>query len=356
MIRVEEDYSDPSSWDNFVERQPESRFCQLYGYAQAADVYGYESRHICFLRDGEILAVLPVSRTASLLFGRRLVSQPFSEYGGILLSSKATDSDIEKIFGSMREILAKGSFSTLELHGQGSLSRESRETHLHQANPHQNAVLDLYPSLDELWSKVLHHQVRKTVKQAEKCNLRVWQECSPQSIKNVFYPLYLKTMRRLGVPPHSVKYFLRCHSGLGERIAIFWAAKDDGQVIAALLGFSCGSRVNITTTVSDEVSWEYRPNDLLHWSYIKWAKERDMRHFDFGSARYAGQMQYKKKWGCAFSEHAYYLLCSPQRQSEARVFSTSGDVMKKCSTIWSRYVPDSVGNAIGPVLRKHLVR
>jgi lipid II:glycine glycyltransferase (peptidoglycan interpeptide bridge formation enzyme) len=255
----------------------------------------------------------------------------------------------------MREILAKGSISVLELHGQGSLSRESREIHLLQANPHQSAVLDLSPSLDELWRKVLHHKVRNTVRQAENCNLHVWQECSPQTIKEVFYPLYLKTMRRLGVPPHSVKYFLRCHSGLGERLSIFWAAKD-GLVIAALLGFSCGGRVNVTTTVSDEISWEYRPNDLLFWSYIKWAKERNMRYFDFGSVRYAGQMQYKKKWGCSFSEHAYYLLHSARHQSETRVLNSSGDAMKKFSTIWSRYVPDSMGRAIGPVLRKHLVR
>ncbi len=355
MIRIEENYSDASSWDNFVESQPESRFCQLHGYAQAADVYGYKSRHICFSREGEILAVLPVSKTASLLFGRRLVSQPFSEYGGMLLSSKATSSDIEEIFGSMREVLAKDAIAVLELHGQGSLSRESLEAHLLQANTHQNAVLDLSPSLDELWRKVLHHQVRKTVRQAEDCNLHVWQECSPQSIKNIFYPLYLRTMRRLGVPPHSVEYFLRCHSGLRERIAIFWAAKD-GVVIAALLGFCCGGRVNITTTVSDEVSWEYRPNDLLHWSYIKWAKEQNMRYFDFGSVRYAGQMQYKKKWGCSFNEHAYYLLHSARHQSETRVLNTSGDTMKKFSAIWSRYVPDSMGKAIGPVLRKHLVR
>lgn len=355
MICVEEDYSDPASWDDFVERQPESRFCQLHGYARAADVYGYESRHICFLRDDQILAVLPASKTASLLFGRKLVSQPFSEYGGMLLSSSATGNDIEEIFGLMREMLAKGSIPLLELHGEGSLSRENREMYLLQVNPHHNAVLDLSPSLDELWNKVLNHQVRKSIRQAERSKLNVWQECSPQSIKSLFYPLYLRSMRRLGVPPHSVKYFLQCHSGLGDRMTIFWAARGR-LIIAALLGFRCGDRVNITSTVSDEVCWEYRPNDLLHWSYIKWARERNIRCFDFGSVRYGGQMQYKKKWGCSFGEHAYYLLSSAPRQSEARVLDSSGDSMKRLSTIWSRCVPDSVGRAIGPILRKHLVR
>jgi CelD/BcsL family acetyltransferase involved in cellulose biosynthesis len=355
MIQLEEDYADPASWDRFVESQPESRFCQLYGYAQAADVYGYASRHLCFLKDGSIVAVLPVSRARSLLFGRKLVSQPFSEYGGMLVSAGATSADLEEIFGLLREALVRNSLPLLELHGASSLSAECREAYLLLANPRHNAVLDLSLPLDELWSKALDRQARKAVKQAERFQLDIWQECSPPLIKDLFYPLYLQSMKRLGVPPHGVQYFLRCQAGLGERMNIFWAAKD-GRVIAALLGFSCGDRVNITSTASDEAAWEYRPNDLLHWSYIKWARERNMRYFDFGSVRYAGQMQFKKKWGCSFTEDAYYLFSPVPRSSEARVFNSSGSSMTRMSRIWAKWVPDAVGRAVGPILRKHLVR
>lgn len=356
MIRMVEDYSDATSWDGFVQSIGESRFCQLYGYAQAAATYGYGSRHIAFLKDDQILAALPASKTASLFFGRKLVSQPFSEYGGMLLSPEATGSDVEEVFALTREFLAQVQLPVLELHSAASLSPESRETHLVRANLRRNAVLDLSPSLDDLWSKVLSRQVRKAVRKAESSDLHVWQECNPTAIKNRFYPLYLQSMKRLGVPPHSVQYFLRCCSGLGDRMAIFWAAKDS-RPIAALLGFRCGDRVNITTTASDEAFWEYRPNDLLHWSYIRWAKEEDARYFDFGSVRYDGQVQFKKKWGCSFDEDSYYFLSSADSgRSKTRSFETSGSTMKSFSKLWSRCVPSFVGRAIGPTLRKHLVR
>jgi CelD/BcsL family acetyltransferase involved in cellulose biosynthesis len=355
MIRLVEDYSDATSWDGFVQNLGESRFCQLYGYAQAAATYGYGSRHIAFLQDDEILAALPAARATSLLFGRKLVSQPFSEYGGMLLSPRATGSDVEEIFALARELLAQDHLPVLELHGAASLSPESREAYLVRANRRQNAVLDLSPSLDELWGKVLSRQVRKAVRKAEHSDLHVWQECNPTAIKNRFYPLYLQSMKRLGVPPHSVQYFLRCCSGLGDRMAIFWAARNS-RPIAALLGFRCGDRVNITSTASDEGAWEYRPNDLLHWSYIRWAKEENLRYFDFGSVRYAGQTQFKKKWGCSFDEDSYYFLSSAEPRSRTRSFETSGSTMKRFSKLWSACVPRFVGRAIGPTLRKHLVR
>jgi CelD/BcsL family acetyltransferase involved in cellulose biosynthesis len=356
MIRMVEDYSDAGAWDQFVQNIPESRFCQLYGYAQAAATYGYGSRHIAFLQDDQILAVLPAAKAASLFFGRKLVSQPFSEYGGMLLSPRATDSDVAEIFVLARELLAHDQLPVLELHGAASLSRERRETHLIRANLRRNAVLDLSPSLDELWNDVLSRQVRKAVRKAEHSDLHVWQECNPTAIKNRFYPLYLQSMKRLGVPPHSVKYFLRCCSGLGDRMAIFWAARNS-RPIAALMGFRCGDRVNITSTASDETAWECRPNDLLHWSYIRWAKEENLRYFDFGSVRYAGQTQFKKKWGCSFDEDSYYFLPSAEsNRSRTRSFETSGRTMKSAARIWSSLVPKLVGRAIGPTLRKHLVR
>lgn len=42
------------------------------------------------------------------------------------------------------------------------------------------------------------------------------------------------------------------------------------------------------------------PNDLAHWELIRWAVFEKRRVFDFGTACYARQLRFKKKWGVSF--------------------------------------------------------
>ena len=85
MIRLETDWSDEAAWDSFVEAHPQSRYCQKFGYGRVVACYGYRPHHLAFLRNGTLVGVLPAAAVSSVLYGRRLVSQPFSEYGGMLL-------------------------------------------------------------------------------------------------------------------------------------------------------------------------------------------------------------------------------------------------------------------------------
>jgi hypothetical protein len=138
---------------------------------------------------------------------------------------------------------------------------------------------------------------------------------------------------------------------------IFWALHK-GKPISGLLGFSCGKRVSIINIVSDETFWEIRPNDLIHWEYIKWAHAAGFQFFDFGSIRYEGQLRYKKKWGCTITDHAYYHLGGAESKDAAssQSFDSSSGTMKRFSDLWAKCVPETVGRVVGPVLRKNLVR
>jgi len=164
-------------------------------------------------------------------------------------------------------------------------------------------------------------------------------------------------MTRLGLPPHSIQYYLRAKAAYGDRLGIFWAMHA-GIPIAGLLGFACGKHINIINIVLDERHWEVRPNDLVHWEYIKWAHANRYQFFDFGSIRYEGQLHYKKKWACIIDDHGYYFLRknghTPEKQ--AATFDSSSPAMKRFSEIWSKFVPRRVSCFIGPFLRKHLVR
>jgi lipid II:glycine glycyltransferase (peptidoglycan interpeptide bridge formation enzyme) len=162
-------------------------------------------------------------------------------------------------------------------------------------------------------------------------------------------------MKRLGVPPHTIDYYINSYREFGSKMIIFWVKKE-GTVVAGLLGFACGSRISIVNTVSDPRYWQLRPNDLVHWEFVKWAKENGYLYFDFGNVRYDGQMTYKKKWGCILEEHGNYFICSDENTEPAQAVNSSSAAMKRAAALWSRYVPISVAKAVGPTIRKQLAK
>ena len=144
-------------------------------------------------------------------------------------------------------------------------------------------------------------------------------------------------------------------SALGARLRIFWALRGTVK-LAGLLGFACGQRVSITNIVSDERYWDLRPNDLVHWEFVKWASAEGYRYFDFGSVRYGGQRQFKSKWGCVLADSGYYFLAPHGAGAAQETFDSSSGTMQAASKLWARLMPPEMAQRLGPVLRRNLMR
>src|SRR5713101_3028610 len=351
------DFTDEKTWDAYVHAHPESRFCDLFAYRCVEKAYGYRPRYFGFVKNNKLVGVLPAFETRSLFFGRRLVSQPFSEYGGFLLNPDLAEEDFQEILEQLKRFLSARKLAELEMHGLFSKPVANPGQYLAKSNAQSLAFLPLDRPLDELWSRVITYQVRKAVQKAERSGLKVVERSDNSTLVSEFFPLYLASMKRLGVPPHSIQYYLQCRAAFGDRMKIFWAIHD-GRPISGLLGFECGQRISIINIVSDDRFWEVRPNDLIHWEYLKWAHAAGYKHFDFGSIRYEGQLQYKKKWGCTIVDHSDYHLKSDERgrAEHTEAFNSSCKTMGRLSKIWADYVPQALSRRIGPILRKHLVR
>src|SRR6185437_5965537 len=143
-ITFDAEWHDIGAWDRFVETHTYGRYCHLFGYGDVLKCYGYEPVRLAFLRADRLIAVLPAARTKSALFGRKIVSQPFSEYGGILLAPSASGEDLEEICQLLRGYLDDNRrFKTLELHGDHGIPQQLKldhfSKHFVRANPHQVA-------------------------------------------------------------------------------------------------------------------------------------------------------------------------------------------------------------------------
>lgn len=349
-------WTDATAWDKFVDEHEQGRFCHLFSYGDVVSCYGYKPIRIAFLKHGDLVGVLPVALVNSVLFGRKMVSQPFSEYGGPLVDPTLDSADIASMYDLLDAYLTtERKIRVLEMHGDHGIAPHLRQNRFAQRNPHHVAILTLDRPVEEIWQKVVQYSVRKGVNKARGNSVTAFEDCSEEVIRQRFFPLYLSSMKRLGVPPHSIAYYLRCFEYFGSRMKIFWASKD-GEILAGLLGFVSGNRVNIVNIVSKASAWSMAPNDLIHWEFIKWAAEAGLKFFDFGSVRYDGQRTYKKKWGATFEEHSYFFLSRNPAKVAQSTFNSSSSRMTDLAKVWAGYVPEAVAELVGPLIRKQLVR
>ena len=356
QITMNDDWTGQVAWDTFVESHDQARFCHLYGYGDVVSCYGgYRPVRFAFLKGRTIVAVLPATAVRSVLVGRKLVSQPFSEYGGLLIDPSLSASDVETIYGQLGEYLKRHlPLRSMELHGDHGVPAQFRPGPFAADNLHEIAVLTLDTDTDKLFNKTVQYSVRKGVNKAHANGVVAFEACDPKIIREQFYPLYLKSMKRLGVPPHAIEYYTRSQEIFGDKLKIFWASREN-EILAGLLGFLCGGRVNIVNIVSTPESWKYAPNDLIHWEFIKWAAESGFTSFDFGSVRYEGQRTYKKKWGATFEPHGYHVLTRDAVKKPA-TFSSSAPALVSMSKMWSDYMPERIAQFAGPFIRQQLVR
>ena len=353
MIRTEVVNEDSKEeWNRFVNSNPQSRFCHLWEYSDVVEnAYGLKRLNLVAKKNDRVVAVLPTMTVRSIFFGKKTVSQPFSEYGGILTDS-LTGCDYKNVIDSFVKLLKVNGVKNVEMHGNIGIN-QSAEAAFVNKNPYKYAVLKLDKTPDALRSKVFDRQIRKAINKAERNGLESFDSSTENIIKREFYPLLLKSMKRLGVPPHNLDYFLQLKKKYKENMRIFWTVCN-GKIVTGLLGMCCADRVQIISIVSIPEYWDMRTNDYVHWKFIEWAAKANYKYFDFGSVRYEGQLRYKKKWGAKIEDCGYYFF--DDNKDSGSTYSSSSDAMNKMSAIWKKKVPLSITAALGPFLRKHLVR
>ena len=352
-IQIENYLGDGVIWNEYVESHQESRYCHLWQYNKVLmESYGFEPHYLIIKNNQITVGLLPFCAANSLFFGKILVSQPFSEYGGMLLDEIHVE-DYKIINDYLVNMLRTLNCNKMEIHGNIGVSTSINENYMLLLNQYKYATLKINSNYQHIKDKVVDYQIRKALKKADNSGLECFQDNSLDIIQNIFWPLYLNSMKRLGSPPHTINYFINLKKYFGEKLKIFWV-KYNSNIISGLMGFTVGKRIQITNIVSDEKYWECRPNDLAHWEFIKWGCENGYEVFDFGSVRYEGQLKYKKKWGTDIYNTGYYFIA--ENNSKIKTFSSSSENLMHLSKFWSNYMPISITKLIGPFIRKNLVR
>ena len=297
--------------------------------------------------EGEIRFMLPLIHVKHPVLGSRVISCGFIEYGGPagLIRPEYLDAVVAEVSGRY----SKGA-DYLEIR-QGiedfdsMLSRGSFRSRV----DYKRFITKL-DSAESLWGRI-DKQKRKAVRKAESLGVSV-REVGKNDVGEL-YELYLRNMKAFGSPPLPKAFFDNFFGILGDAgLAKGYGAYHDKKLIALLIGYTYRKRIHIIIAVSEGKFLQLRPNDAVHWEFMKWGCENGYEIFDWGRVREdSGQFGFKRLWASEMHDlNHYYLLW---KSKELPGIDPTNPRYKLMISIWKR-APLFISRRIGPWLREGL--
>ncbi|MBW3015182.1 GNAT family N-acetyltransferase [Candidatus Woesearchaeota archaeon] len=329
-MRIIELTTDCEAWREFLNRE-EHRHYHTPKYKEFIEkTFKVKSKYFAYFADNKIKTLLPCFFVKSPLFGKRVISAAFQEYGGFAGEKEFVNDIVQYI----EEKYSKDNDYLEIRHGLYNLEGFSvKKVHRFELALEDEATL---------WRRI-QKEKRKAVKKASK--FLDARELGLGDMKQL-YKLYLWNMRAFGTPPYPKSFFVNFFNmKLGRCFGAFY----QGKLTAFLLGYEYKDRIHVVIANSYPKYRDFRSNDAVHWAFIKHGLDKGFKVFDFGVAYpESGQFSYKKKWGAVVSDlNVYYKLW----KGEIPEVDARSDKYKFYVGIWKK-MPLGVTKVIGPWLRR----
>ena len=326
-------------WDDFVRASPHGTFCHLAGWRNVlANTMGHQPLYLTATDPaGELRGILPLFRHRSLLFGKRLVSVPFLNYGGPLGDENATAALMDRAVDAAESAGA----DLMELR-----SRQEISSDLPVSERKVTVLLPLPEDPEELW-KSFKSKVRSQVRRPMKEGLET--RFGPDQL-DPFYRVFAHNMRDLGTPVLPKSLFEAIARTFPDE-AVFAAVYHQGQPVAGGAGFVFGDEFEITWASSLREFNRQAPNMLLYWSFMEEMIRRGVGTFNFGRCTPGeGTHRFKLQWGG--HDEPLPWLTWPEAES-ADETAGPGRAAELVSSAWQR-LPVPLATRLGPPVARML--
>lgn len=333
---------DAAAWDRFVETCPEATFFHRAGWKRVIEqAFGHRCYFLQATREGsdDIVGVLPLGHIRSLLFGNALISTPFGVYGGAAAVDDRVADALEQAACALADELG---VDYLELrqrrrrHPDWPTQSELYVTFRKAIDPDPDANLKAIPRKQRA-------MVRKGIKAGLVGEL-------DQSVDR-FYPAYAESVRNLGTPVFSRRYFQLLKEEFGADCELLTVVKD-GTPAAAVMSFYFRDEVLPYYGGGTALSRQLAANDFMYWHLMKRAAERGLKVFDYGrSKRGTGSYRFKTHWGFEPETLYYeYYLVKADRMPE---LNPNNPKYRMFIDLWKR-MPLKLSMILGPAIVKNL--
>jgi FemAB-related protein (PEP-CTERM system-associated) len=166
-----------------------------------------------------------------------------------------------------------------------------------------------------------------------------------------FYRAYAESVRNLGTPVFSKKYFKLLREVFANESDIL-TIRFNGELISSVLSFYFRDQVMPYYAGGTKKARALKGNDFMYWDLMRRACEKGYRVFDYGrSKKGTGAYSFKKNWGFEPEPLTYeYYLVSLEKMPD---ISPMNPKYQYFIRVWQK-LPLSISMMIGPVVSKNL--
>lgn len=285
--------TDESAWDDYVARHSLATPYHRYAWRKALQAgYGLSTHYyLAENAQGAVVGILPCARMPRPFARGRLCALPYCDRGEPLTDNAETTTALLKA-------LRRDEAGSLELRG----------TATDDCHPICEGDLDALPvgqkvrmvcqlpdSPDALLAS-FKSKHRSQINKAKKNGLVADVGNNAERLR-AFYEVFVRNMRELGSPTHSLRWFESIAHAYGDdcRIGLVSHA---GQVIGGGIVLRSGDSAAIPWASTLREHNRLAPNMLLYWTLLADAADTGIRCFDFGrSTVNEGTYRFKAQWG-----------------------------------------------------------
>lgn len=326
-------------WDAYVEKMPEATFFHKADWRTVLRrAFGHRSHYLYAEQDGEIVGVLPLAEVKSWLFGHSLISTPFCVYGGPVGD---TQDVVDQLIDEACRLADSLQVDHLELRNQHRLRNDwpSKELYF-------TFRRDISDNEEENL-KAIPRKQRAVVRKSLTLEL---DSKFDESIEP-FYEAYSTSVRNLGTPVFSKKYFKILKQTFSDQCDVL-SIRKDGQMVSSVMSFYFRDQVLPYYGGGSVLARTLKGNDFMYWQLMCSASERGCRVFDYGRSKAGtGPFSFKKNWGFEPQPlHYEYYLVKAKEMPELNPTNPKYALMIKC---WKK-LPLKLSQWLGPFLSKYL--
>ena len=334
--------ADHRAWDDFANTHPRGSIYHLSGWRDVIwKVFRQEQIYLQATDSaGEVAGILPMVRQKSRIFGHRLLSMPYFNYGGALGTSNEVEIALMEHAG---ELATASGASSVEF--RDMITRESRWP---CRDEKLLMILDLPETPDELF-KAIGTKRRTRIRRAGKENPEILR--GSLELLDDFYTVFAITMRDLGTPVYSARFFAEILRAFPDETEIISIRLNNEPVSAGFL-IKHGDLLQIPWAGTLRKVNRLAINMFLYWKVLEKAIEQGCRQFDFGRTTVgSGTHEFKTQWGSQPHQMYWHYWLAPG--TERPKLNPDNPKYKRAISTWQK-LPVPITKIIGPHLVKNL--
>lgn len=268
-----------SEWDAFVSRAG-GRLAQTAGWGDVKASQGWEPIRIGVREDGRMVAGAQILVRGYPVLG----SIGYLDRGPLTVSDDAALS--MSVLDAVEQVCRRGRVRVLAVDPPPGRPSLLEAMALRGYGPAQvktalaaTTEVDLTQDEDEIMAR-MKSKTRHNIRRGIRAGINV-ERMGPEGL-DAFMRILTATAARQGFFPPERSYFTGLFGRLSslDRVHLF-VADFEGNAVSAILLTAFGDRVVYKRGGWDGSHGDKRPNDVLHWRAIQWAKAAGFTRYDF---------------------------------------------------------------------------